>query len=92
MAAVRMLGGGVTFAYVLQFTAAAAVTVMTVYAWYRGRGSFELRAAISLARLWGGQKRYDEARSLLAPIYNWYSEGFDTHDLRQAKDLLGKLA
>jgi class 3 adenylate cyclase/predicted ATPase len=54
--------------------------------------SFELRAAMSLARLWREQKRYDEARGLLAPIYNWYSEGFDTHDLRQARDLLGKLA
>jgi len=45
-AAIRMLGGSVTLAYVLQFAAAAAVTVMTVYAWYRGRGSFELRVAL----------------------------------------------
>jgi hypothetical protein len=45
-AAVRMLGGGVSFAYVLQFLTAAAVTVLTVYAWYRRRGSFELRVAL----------------------------------------------
>jgi class 3 adenylate cyclase/predicted ATPase len=54
--------------------------------------SFELRAAMSLASLWREQKRCDEARSLLAPIYNWYTEGFDTHDLRQARELLDGLA
>jgi predicted ATPase len=54
--------------------------------------SFELRAATSLARLWHEQGRSDEARDLLAPIYNWYSEGFNTHDLRQAKGVLERIA
>jgi predicted ATPase len=52
----------------------------------------ELRAATSLSGLWRDQGRCDEARRLLAPIYNWYSEGFDTNDLRQAKALLDTLA
>jgi predicted ATPase len=47
---------------------------------------------MSLARLWRDQGRRDEARQLLVPIYNWYSEGFHTHDLRQAKGLLDSLA
>jgi predicted ATPase len=54
--------------------------------------SFELRAATSLAGLWHQQGRSDEAHGLLAPIYNWYSEGFDTHDLRQAKGVLERLS
>ena len=54
--------------------------------------SYELRAATSLARLRRDQGRRDEARQLLAPIYDWYSEGFDTNDLRQAKALLDTLA
>jgi predicted ATPase len=54
--------------------------------------SFELRAATSLASLWHEQGRSDEARNLLAPIYNWYSEGFNTHDLRQAKGVLERIA
>jgi predicted ATPase len=50
--------------------------------------SLELRAAMSLARLWQGQGKHAEARQLLAPIYDWFTEGFDTADLREAKRLL----
>jgi predicted ATPase len=52
---------------------------------------FELRASISLARLWCKQNRRGEARDLLAPIYGWFTEGFDTLDLKQAKALLDEL-
>jgi predicted ATPase len=54
--------------------------------------SLELRAATSLARLWGEQGRREEARALLAPIYGWFTEGFDTTDLKGAKALLAELA
>jgi predicted ATPase len=54
--------------------------------------SLELRAAMSLARLWQRQDKRDEARELLAPIYGWFTEGFDTADLQEAKTLLGTLA
>jgi predicted ATPase len=50
--------------------------------------SWELRAATSLARLWMQNSRGDEARQLLAPIYEWFTEGFDTADLIDAKALL----
>jgi predicted ATPase len=50
--------------------------------------SWELRAAMSLARLWQQQGKQAEARALLAPIYGWFTEGFDTIDLREAKALL----
>jgi class 3 adenylate cyclase/predicted ATPase len=53
--------------------------------------SFELRAATSMARLWRDQGKRDEARSLLSPVYGWFTEGFDTTDLRQAKALLDEL-
>jgi predicted ATPase len=53
--------------------------------------SLELRAAGDLARLWAGQGRRSEARDLLAPIYGWFSEGFDTADLKEAKTLLDEL-
>jgi predicted ATPase/class 3 adenylate cyclase len=53
--------------------------------------SFELRAATSLARLWQQQGRRAEARQLLAKIYNWFTEGFDTRDLQEAKALLEEL-
>ena len=53
--------------------------------------SWELRAATSLARLWRDQGKPDEARDLLAPIYGWFTEGFDTLDLKQAKALLDEL-
>jgi class 3 adenylate cyclase/predicted ATPase len=54
--------------------------------------SFELRAATSMARLWRDQGKRDEARELLAPVYGWFTEGFDTLDLKQAKALLDELA
>ncbi len=53
--------------------------------------SLELRAATSLARLWGEQSRRTEARDLLAPVYGWFTEGFDTADLKEAKALLDEL-
>jgi class 3 adenylate cyclase/tetratricopeptide (TPR) repeat protein len=52
---------------------------------------FELRASISLARLWCKQDRRGEARNLLAPIYGWFTEGFDAPDLKEAKALLASL-
>jgi len=54
--------------------------------------SYELRAATSLARLWGEQGRRKEARELLAPVYGWFTEGFDTADLKEAQALLGQLS
>jgi class 3 adenylate cyclase/predicted ATPase len=54
--------------------------------------SLELRAATSLARLWQRQGKKDEARKLLAEIYSWFREGFDTKDLQEAKVLLDELA
>jgi class 3 adenylate cyclase len=54
--------------------------------------SWELRAAASMARLWRGQGKRQQARDLLAPIYGWFTEGFDTLDLKQAKALLDDLA
>jgi len=54
--------------------------------------SLELRAAMSLARLWQQQDRNAEARDLLALIYGWFTEGFDTADLQEAKALLDELA
>ena len=54
--------------------------------------SFELRAAMSMARLWRDQGKRNEARDLLAPIYGWFTEGFDTLILKEAKALLDELA
>ena len=54
--------------------------------------SFELRAATSLARLWQQQGKHQEAHDLLAPVYEWFTEGFDTADLQDAKALLDELA
>jgi class 3 adenylate cyclase/predicted ATPase len=54
--------------------------------------SFELRAAMSLARLWRDQGKVQEAGELLAPVYGWFTEGFDTRDLKEAKALLEELA
>ena len=53
--------------------------------------SWELRAAMSMARLWRDQGKREEARELLAPVYGWFSEGFDTLDLKEAKALLEEL-
>jgi predicted ATPase len=52
--------------------------------------SWELRAATSLARLWQSQGKRQEAYDLLAPVYGWFTEGFDTTDLQEAKALLYK--
>ena len=57
----------------------------------QGAKSLELRAAMSLARLWQRQGKRDEARQLLAEVYNWFTEGFDTADLQEAKALLAEL-
>ena len=54
--------------------------------------SWELRAAMSMARLWRDQGKRDEARELLAPVYDWFTEGFDTLDLKEAKVLLDELS
>ena len=54
--------------------------------------SWELRAAMSLARLWRDQGKPQQARELLAPVYGWFTEGFDTRDLKEAKALLDELA
>ena len=53
--------------------------------------SLELRAATSLARLWRDQGKRNEARDLLAPVYGWFTEGFETADLKDAKALLAEL-
>ena len=58
----------------------------------QGTRGYELRAATSLARLWVEQGRQGEARDLLAPVYGWFTEGFDTADLKEAKALLEELA
>ncbi|MBV8095684.1 MAG: hypothetical protein JO110_21140 [Acetobacteraceae bacterium] len=59
----------------------------------RGQGArlWELRAATGLARLWHDEGKVTEARDLLAPIYGWFTEGFDTPDLKEAKALLDEL-
>src|SRR5262249_16875545 len=54
--------------------------------------SFELRTATSLAKLWQQQGKRQEAHDLLAPVYHWFTEGFDTADLIEAKALLDALA
>jgi len=57
----------------------------------QGARSLELRAARSLAHLWCDQGRRSDARALLLPIYSWFTEGFDTLDLKEAKSLLDAL-
>ncbi len=54
--------------------------------------SWELRAATRLARLWRDQGKREQARELLAPVYGWFTEGFDTRDLKEAEKLLDELA
>jgi predicted ATPase len=53
--------------------------------------SWELRAAMSMSRLWRDQRKRQEARELLAPIFGWFTEGFDLPDLMEAKALLQEL-
>jgi len=57
----------------------------------QGAKSLELRAVISLARLWQKQGKKNEAHQMLAEIYGWFTEGFDTADLKEAKALLEEL-
>jgi predicted ATPase len=52
---------------------------------------WELRTSTSLARLWQSQGKRQEAYELLAPVYDWFTEGFDTKDLQEAKSLLAEL-
>ena len=66
-------------------------TAIDVARWQSAR-LFELRATISLARLLKLQGKADEARRMLTEIYNWFTEGFDTADLKEAKALLDELA
>jgi predicted ATPase len=74
----------------------AASTVKTTnLACNRQRGmpsSRVLRASMSLARLWRDQGKVQQARELLAPVYGWFTEGFDTRDLKEAKALLEMLS
>lgn len=58
----------------------------------QGAKIFALRAATSVARLWRDQGKRTEARDLLAPVYGWFTEGFDTPVLKQAKALLEQLS
>jgi adenylate cyclase len=58
----------------------------------QGTKSLELRAAMSLAKLWQSQNKRQDAYELLVPVYNWFTEGFDTADLQEAKALLDELA
>jgi predicted ATPase len=53
--------------------------------------SWELRAAMSMARLWRDQRKQQQAHDLLAPVYGWFTEGFDTLDLKEGKSLLEQL-
>jgi predicted ATPase len=75
-------------------TADAELTFRRALAVARGQDArlWELRAATSLARLWREQDKCGEGRDLLAPVYGWFTEGFDTADLKDAKALLDELA
>lgn len=59
---------------------------------HQGAKSLELRAVMSLCRLWRQQGKKEAARQMLAEIYNWFTEGFDTGDLKEAKTLLEELS
>jgi predicted ATPase len=58
----------------------------------QGAKSLELRATVSLARLWQGQGKDREARDMLVPVFEWFTEGFDTPDLIETKKVLAQLA
>jgi predicted ATPase len=75
-----------------QVEAEACLHKALAVARHQGAKSLELRAAMSLARLWQRQGKRAEAHALLAPIYGWFTEGFDTTDLQEAKTLLEELA
>ncbi len=57
-----------------------------------GAKSWQLRAAMSLAGLWLSQEKHAQARDLVCPIFDWFTEGFDTRDLREAKRLIERLS
>jgi predicted ATPase len=67
-------------------------TVRLRFARHQRAKSWELRAAMSLAHLWRDQGKVQQARKLLAPVYGWFTEGFDKRDLKEAKALLEELA
>jgi class 3 adenylate cyclase/predicted ATPase len=71
--------------------AAASLEQALAVARQQGAKGLELRSATSLARLWGERGRKTEARDLLAPVYGWFTEGFETQDLKEAKALLDQL-
>ena len=73
-------------------TAEACVRTAIDVSQSQGAKGFELRAATSLARLWRNQSKIQQARELLAPVYGWFTEGFDTRDLKDAKGLLEEIA
>jgi predicted ATPase len=73
-------------------TAEASLRTAIEVAQSQSAKGMELRAATSLARLWRSQGRPQQARDLLAPVYGWFTEGFDTRDLKEAKALLDALA
>jgi predicted ATPase len=73
-------------------TVAAQLSKAISTARSQGARFFELRSATSLARLWRDDGRRAEGHALLAPIYSWFTEGFNTPDLRDAKALLDELA
>ena len=84
-------GGGVTSALSLHTEAEACFRHALQVARHQQGKFYELRAALSLSRLWQRQGKQAEARELLAPIYGWFTEGFNTLDLQEAKVLLGEL-
>ena len=75
-----------------QGTAAACFQQALAIARQQGAKALELRAAISLSRLWQTQGQHDAARALLAEMYGWFTEGFDTADLQEARALLNDLS
>ena len=70
----------------------AGATRESVNKWEQQAKSRELRAAMSMARLWRDQGKPQQARELLAPVYGWFTEGFDTRDLKEARALLDALS
>jgi hypothetical protein len=71
--------------------AISSAALMSSVARQQQAKSWELRAAMRMARLWCDQGKREEARDLLAPVYGWFTEGFDTRDLKKAKALLDEL-
>src|SRR6476659_3985016 len=79
-----------TFGYI-DAAEASLLMAVEIAAAQSAKGA-QLHAANSLARLWRDQGKVSEARELLAPVYGWFTEGFDTRDLKEAKALLEELA